>query len=170
MFANETAILPEKMAKRITELEVDVASMVENVKLAKESEAKARKEASGLLKHAKEVQERYENELIQHTSDVGQLNAVREEMDQLEQRYSALEIRFALLQQASMQQETEFSSERTSWQAQKELVEKAIFEKAQRSAKRKKLIEALQKQITSLNSRIAAATRSQEVVSRFFTI
>ncbi len=156
----------QKLSNRIVELEADLAAMVEKVKLAENSEAKARQETSNLLKHAKEVQEKYEKELIRHTADVEQLNSVREEMEQLEQNHSQLEARLALLQQTSMQLETEFISDRTSWQAQKDLLEKESSEKDQRCAKRKRLINALQKQITSLSYRITEANRCQEILMR----
>jgi len=141
--------------------------MVEKVKLAENSEAKARQETSNLLKHAKEVQAKYETELIRHTADVEQLNAVREEMEQLEQNHSQLQARLALLQQTSLQLETEFTNDRTSWQAQRDLLEKESSVKDQRCAKRKRMIDALQKQINSLSSRLAEATRCQEVFMRF---
>ncbi|EFX85564.1 hypothetical protein DAPPUDRAFT_237809 [Daphnia pulex] len=153
----------QKLSNRIAELEADLAAMVEKVKLAENSEAKARQETSNLLKHAKEVQEKYEKELIRHTADVEQLNSVREEMEQLEQNHSQLEARLALLQQTSMQLETEFISDRTSWQAQKDLLEKESSEKDQRCAKRKRLIGALQMQITSLSSHITETNRCQEI-------
>lgn len=156
----------QKLSNRIAELEADLAAMVEKVKLAENSEAKARQETSNLLKHAKEVQEKYEKELIRHTADVEQLNSVREEMEQLEQNHSQLEARLALLQQTSMQLETEFISDRTSWQTEKDLLEKESAEKDQRCAKRKRLIGALQNQITSLSSHITEANRCQEILMR----
>ncbi|XP_046460984.1 restin homolog [Daphnia pulex] len=156
----------QKLSNRIAELEADLAAMVEKVKLAENSEAKARQETSNLLKHAKEVQEKYEKELIRHTADVEQLNSVREEMEQLEQNHSQLEARLALLQQTSMQLETEFISDRTSWQAEKDLLEKESAEKDQRCAKRKRLIGALQNQITSLSSHITEVNRCQEILMR----
>ena len=166
MFANEAVNLPEKMVKRVTELEADLASMTEKAKLADESSAKARQEASSLLKHAQEIQEKYENELIQHTIDVGQLNAVREKMNKLEQSHSQQKSKLALIQKHA----TKFISEQTSWQAQKEIYEKENLEKGQKCAKRKKMIESLENQINRLNSRIASATRCQEVLSRYFII
>jgi hypothetical protein len=79
-------------------------------------------------------------------------------MDQLEQNHSQLEARLALFQQTSMQLDTEFITDRTSWQqAQKDL----------RSAKRERLIGALQKQMTSLSLHLAGGTRCQEILIRF---
>jgi nucleoprotein TPR len=73
-----TAHQSEEVSNRITALEAELASMAEKFKLAEDSEAKAREEALDQVKNAKEAQEKYERELMQHAADVEQLNSVRD--------------------------------------------------------------------------------------------
>jgi predicted FMN-binding regulatory protein PaiB len=61
-----TAHQSEEVSNRITALEAELASMTEKFKLDEDSEAKAREEALDQVKNAKEAQEKYERELMQH--------------------------------------------------------------------------------------------------------
>lgn len=157
-----TAHQSEEVSNRITLLEAELASMAENFKLAKDSEAKAREEALDQVKNAKEAQEKYERELMQHAADVEQLNSVRE---QFEQTLSQL----AVLQQTSARLETELASGRTSWETQKEMLEKEASEKARRCSDLDKQVDLMQQQIVTLSTRMAAATRCQEIAVRLVT-
>ncbi|KAI9556759.1 Nucleoprotein TPR [Daphnia sinensis] len=154
-----TAHQSEEVSNRITQLEASLASLTDQVKLAEESEAKARQEALDQVKHAKEAQEKYERELMQHAADVEQLNAVREQVEQSRTQ-------LALLQQTSARLEAELASGRSSWQAQKEMLEKEASEKARRCSDLDKQVDVMQQQIVTLSSRMAAATRCQEIAVR----
>jgi nucleoprotein TPR len=155
-----TAHQSEEVSNRITRLEAELASMAEKVQFAEASEAKAREEALHQIKNAKEAQEKYERELMQHAADVEQLNVVRE---QFERTRSEL----AVLQQTSARLETELASGRVSWEAQKEMLEKEASEKARRCCDLDKQVDLMQQQIVTLSTRMAAATRCQEIAVRF---
>ncbi|XP_032788122.2 nucleoprotein TPR isoform X2 [Daphnia magna] len=154
-----TAHQSEEVSNRIIQLEANLASLTDQVRLAEESEAKARQEALDQVKHAKEAQEKYERELMQHAADVEQLNAIREQVEQSRSQLS-------LLQQTSARLEAELASGRTSWQAQKEMLEKEASEKARRCSDLDKQVDVMQQQIVTLSSRMAAATRCQEIAVR----
>lgn len=156
----ETAHQSEEVSMRISRLEIELASMTEQFKMAEESEAKARHDSLEQTRHAKEAQEKYERELMQHAADVEQLNVVRE---QLEQSHSQLSV----LQQTLARVETELTTGRTSWDAQKEMLEKEASEKARRCAELDKQVDVMQQQIVTLSSRMAAATRLSEIALRF---
>ncbi|XP_057373674.1 nucleoprotein TPR-like [Daphnia carinata] len=151
-----TAHQSEEVSNRITQLEANVASLTDQVRLAEESEAKARQESLDQVKHAKDAQEKYERELMQHAADVEQLNAVRERVEQSRSQ-------LALLQQTSARLEAELATGRSSWQAQKEMLEKEASEKARRCSDLDKQVDVMQQQIVTLSSRMAAATRCQEI-------
>ena len=159
----ETAHQSEEVSHKITRLEADLASVTEQLKLAQESEAKARQESLEQVKNAKEAQEKYERELMQHAADVEQLNAVRE---QLELNRS----QFAVVQQTLARTETELESGRTSWESQKEMLEKDASEKSRRCSELDKQIDLMEQQIVTLSARMAAATRVQEISVRFVLI
>ena len=161
--AKETAHQFEEFSHKITRLEADLASVTEQLKLAQESEAKARQESLEQVKNAKEAQEKYERELMQHAADVEQLNAVRE---QLELNRS----QFAVVQQTLARTETELESGRTSWESQKEMLEKDASEKSRRCSELDKQIDLMEQQIVTLSARMAAATRVQEIAVRFVLI
>lgn len=158
-----TAHQSEEVSNRIIQLEANLASLTDQVRLAEESEAKARQEALDQVKHAKEAQEKYERELMQHAADVEQLNAVREQVEQSRSQLS-------LLQQTSARLEAELASGRTSWQAQKEMLEKEASEKARRCSDLDKQVDVMQQQIVTLSSRMAAATRCQEIAVRYVAV
>ena len=159
----ETAHQSEEVSHKITRLEADLASVTEQLKLAQESEAKARQESLEQMKNAKEAQEKYERELMQVAADVEQLNAVRE---QLELNRS----QFAVVQQTLARTETELESGRTSWESQKEMLEKDASEKSRRCSELDKQIDLMEQQIVTLSARMAAATRVQEIAVRFVLI
>jgi len=65
---------------RIARLEADLELMAKKIEQAKESEAKAQKEALNQVERAKETEKKYEMELKQHSIDVKQLKAAREQL------------------------------------------------------------------------------------------
>jgi hypothetical protein len=70
------------VSNRIARLEADLEFMTKQIKQAKESEAKARKETLNQTERAKRTEEKYELELKQHSSDVKQLKAAHEQLAQ----------------------------------------------------------------------------------------
>lgn len=70
------------VSNRIARLEADLEIMTKQIKQAKESEAKARKETWNQIERAKRTEEKYELELKQHSSDVKQLKAAHEQLAQ----------------------------------------------------------------------------------------
>lgn len=156
----ETASQSEEVSMRLARLETELGSVTEQLKLAQESEAKARHESLEHVKNAKEAQEKYERELMQHASDVETLNAIREQIEQSRSK-------IAILEQTLARSETELVTGRTSWEAQKELLEKEASEKARRCAELDKQVDVMQQQIVTLSSRMAAATRLSEIALRW---
>lgn len=159
ILGQEKANISEEVSARISRLENELHSKTEQVKVAEESETKARLELLEQVRQAKEAQEKYERELVQHAADVEQLNTVREHMEQSRAQIASLQHNLVRL-------ETELSNGRSSWESQKGMLEKEANEKAKRCTELDKQVDVMQQQIVTLSTRMAAATRVQEIAVR----
>ena len=151
----ETANQSEEVSMKIGRLEAELSSAMSKSAQLEESEGKVRQELLEQAKQVKEAQEKYERELMQHAADVEQLNSIRELLEERKDR-------LGFLQQTVARLEEELSSARSSWHAQKEMLEKEATEKSKRCAELDKEVDIMQQQIVTLSTRMAAVTRVQE--------
>ena len=154
--ANQT----EEVSIKIARLETELQSLLERTQTAESSEARARAECLDLANQAREAQEKYERELVQHASDVEQLNSVREASEVVRSRLAGLEDSFARVQE-------ELTNSRSSWDEQRSRLESAdAAEKGRRCAELDRQVDLMQEQIVTLSARMAAATRVHEISIR----
>jgi len=153
--ANQT----EEVSIKIARLETELQSLLERTQTAESSEARARAECLDLANQAREAQEKYERELVQHASDVEQLNSVREASEVVRSRLAGLEDSFARVQE-------ELTNSRSSWDEQRSRLESDAAEKGRRCAELDRQVDLMQEQIVTLSARMAAATRVHEISIR----
>lgn len=149
----------EAISARLERLETELASANKRLQAAEASEARARSECLGLSSQAREAQEKYERELVQHAGDVEQLNAVREAAE-------AARTRLVMLENSLARTEEELALARTSWDEQRRNLESDAADKGRRCAELDKQVDLMEQQIVTLSARMAAATRVHEMSIR----
>ena len=140
-------------------LETELASVSSLLKHAEESEAAARRDYIEQANHSKEAQEKYERELMLHAADVETLNAVRAQIE-------SDRAQLGTIQQTLARVEQELENSRSSWNGQREMLEKDLAEKSRRCAELDKQVDLMQQQIVNISARMAAATRVAEISFR----
>jgi hypothetical protein len=150
----------EEVSSQITTLEAKSASMTEEVELAEDSEVKLCEKASDQVKNVEIAQVKYDRESIQHAAYLEQLNAVHEQFEQIHSQ-------LVILQQMSARIESELSSDRVSWIAEKEEMDKEITEKVRRCFDLETNVDLMLKKMILSSKRSVAETRCHQVAERF---